>query len=84
LRVTSLGDLKIEKIKGGRCTTQAPLRRSLPSQLIRDKVLQRSQEKRTKLAAARVGDPDGAFLEELDEKRLGEISRVLSRVTLST
>lgn len=48
--------------------------------MVRDEVFQRGQQERLELAAARVADPDGAFLQELDEERLGEIPGVLSGV----
>ena len=51
------------------------------SLMVRDEVFQRGQQERLELAAARVADPDGAFLQELDEERLGEIPGVLSGVS---
>ncbi len=53
------------------------------SLVIRDKVFERRQQKRTKLATAWVGDPDGAFLQELDEERLDEVAGIFASVSLA-
>ena len=52
-----------------------------PSLLIRDKVLERRQQKGPEPAPTGIGHANGALLEELDEERLGQISGILPRVT---
>jgi len=79
--VAALSVLEVQEVHRRRRTARATFHGACLSLLIRDEVFQRGQQERTELAAARVGDPEGAFLQKLDEERLGEIAGVLSGVS---
>ena len=80
LSVSAFSDLEVQKVERQGRAARTPLRCAASPLLIRDKVLQRRQQKRTELSPPGVGNTDGALLEELDEEALREILRVLTRV----